>query len=237
MILFLYIVFITSSIQATSNDLQINDKAQIVTPLQISRNYKLRLIKRQKKQKTQQVQCVTSGKNQIYFYEFSFYINYYDKLNAWFKNSQNYLKKKPQNYCPKTCKQINQYKIYSKSLPQSTYKNSCKKDQAKESYSFTKQFPIKKDLSEVHDSMLKWILATFVYPFAFIKNVEPTQEFKNGNLAKACPSCSFYLQYNYQYKPDQLDLNITAYCGDKKKITTKTKATLSLMHYWKCQNP
>lgn len=47
--------------------------------------------------------------------------------------------------------------------------------------------------------MNDWILNTFVNPWLPIKKGTPSKEYSNI-LKDACPSCSFYLNYDYTLK-------------------------------------
>ena len=66
--------------------------------------------------------------------------------------------------------------------------------------------------------MADWILRTFVYPYIPGVKFTPTEELLSHKIDKACPKCSFYFDYNYFYESDnQLNLDITVRCGDRKK--------------------
>ena len=142
------------------------------------------------------------------------------------------------NKCPKHCKAINDYSIFAKTYPLSVNKNSCDKNEAKEIYRLNKNFPMKghskSDKQQAHKETRDWMFSIFVNPFyPFAKN--PPKEFTENNLDKACPSCSFYLDYTYKYIDNQLDLKVTARCGDKKTFFSKFRSEFFLVNHWKCE--
>ena len=156
-----------------------------------------------------------------------------DLVNSHFP----YIQKGWPKQCPEHCEQINNYKIVSKTYPTDIKKGSCKKEEAKESYSLKKQFAFQKDKNSVvkaHKEMWEWIFSVFIYPYyPFVK---PSKEFIENKLLEACPSCSFYFDYNYKYtKNNYLDLSITARCGDRRNLLSSFKAEFILVNDWKCK--
>ena len=153
-------------------------------------------------------------------------------------NHFSYMKKGWPKQCPSHCKQVNNYKIVSKTYPKSTTKGSCKKEESKESYSFKKQFPFqqsKGSMKKAHNDMTVWIIETFVYPYFPIPFLKPTKESIENNISKACPSCSFYLDYTCKYTKNNLDLDIIARCGDKRKFLSGSKMEFVLINNWSCK--
>ncbi|MCZ0932787.1 MAG: hypothetical protein OXJ52_06525 [Oligoflexia bacterium] len=148
------------------------------------------------------------------------------------------IKKGWPNKCPKPCKAVNDYSIFAKTYPLSVSPNSCDKTEAKEVYPLNKKFVIggqsKADKQKAYKKTRDWVFSVFVNPFyPFAKN--PPKEFTDNNLGKACPSCSFYLDYTYKYTADnQLDLNVTARCGDRRTFFSKYKSEFFLVNHWKC---
>lgn len=139
--------------------------------------------------------------------------------------------------CPSHCRQVNNYTILSKVYPKSISEDSCKKEERTETYSFKKQFALQKKKGSIvtaHKKMREWIFSVFVnpyYPFA-----TPGKEFVEYKLDSACPSCSFYLDYSYKYtKENNLELDITARCGDKKRLFSSFKMDFILVNDWKCE--
>ena len=151
-----------------------------------------------------------------------------------------YIKKKEGNQCPKSCRQINNYRVSAKVYPLNVYKNSCLKEEAKETYSFRKKFSFKQNknsIKKAHENMRKWIFAIFVDPYdplSWLK--KPNKLAMEHNILKACPSCSFYFDYNYKYtKDNHLDLHITTRCGDKRSFFSKFSAQFTLINSWSCK--
>ena len=153
-----------------------------------------------------------------------------------------YIQKGWPQRCPSHCEQVNNYKMLSKIFPADIIKGSCKKEESKESYSLDKKFSFqqnKKSIKKAHKDMTKWVLATFVYPYLPIPFLpKPTKESIEHNIGEACPSCSFYLDYNYRYTEDnQLDLHITASCRDRRKTLSSFKLDFILENQWSCKQP
>ncbi len=184
--------------------------------------------------------CDFFGQNQIYSksYKFKNPLSFSTQINKWIEESLSHVQKNNQSQCPSSCKQINRYQVSSKIYPKSVIKGSCRGQQLKESYSFTKHFPYKKDresMKMAHHKMTEWILSTFTYPFYSIPLLEPSQESVEKNVASACPSCSFYLKYNYKYSEEgQLDLQIKTFCGDKRQLLSTFVAEFVLFNNWSC---
>ena len=137
--------------------------------------------------------------------------------------------------------QINSYQVSSKIYPKTVKKGSCTEEQSKEIYGFKKKFlfdKTKKSVKRTHKEMTEWVLATFVYPYFPIPFLEPTKESIEHNISKACPSCSFYLDYTYKYTDGKvLDLDIMARCGDAKKFMFDFKIEFALIQNWSCKKP
>ena len=148
-------------------------------------------------------------------------------------------RKESKSPCPSTCLRSDSYFVSSKIHPKNTEEGSCREAESKESYSFIKHFPFeqnKKSIYQAHEDMVEWILDTFAYPF-YSPLAEPSQEFKDHNLSDACPSCSFYFDYNYGYKDNSfILLDITVRCGDKRSFFSGVfEAEFVLWNEWSCQ--
>ena len=154
-------------------------------------------------------------------------------------------KKEGTRYCPENCQQENTYKAFVKIAPASSIPSSCPSPESKEVYSFQKTFipsadskvsATKKILKKTPEhQMTDWILNTFVYPYIPGRNFTPTKEFHSHKTGEACPSCSFYFDYNYVYESkNRLKLDITVKCGDKKKGFKSRIAKLQIQNHWKC---
>ena len=183
--------------------------------------------------------CSAGGQELIYSHNFSSSpLNISNNIEIWFKKSLPYINKKPMRKCPKQCRQENSYQVFSKIYPRRVKKGSCKGKEAKELYSFEKTFlSLKKDVEKNHRDMMDWLLRTFVYPFfpIFVRDSSP--EAVKSKISSACPSCSFYLDYNYKYIEGKgLDLVIKAHCGDIKKLISSFKFEFTLLNNWKCGN-
>ena len=148
-----------------------------------------------------------------------------------------YIRKGWPKQCPSYCEQINNYEMLSKIYPKSTTKGSCKKEESKESYSFKKQFPFQQNkgsITKAHEEMRNWILSVFVYPY--YPFAATSKEFTERKLSEACPSCSFYIDYTYRYTRDNnLDLDIIARCGDKRKFLSSYEMEFILINNWSCK--
>ena len=154
-------------------------------------------------------------------------------------------KKEGTIYCSENCRQENTYKVSVKIAPASSIPGSCPSSESKEVYSFQKTFTPSAD-SKVSakkkifkktpkNQMTDWILNTFVYPYIPGRNFAPTKEFHSHKTGEACPSCSFYFDYNYFYESkNRLKLDITVKCGDKKKGFKSRIAKLQIQNHWKC---
>ena len=185
--------------------------------------------------------CEAKGKKLLYSEKLTFSpLNFSRRIGKWVERSLNYIKRDKFKQCPKTCEQINNYQVLSKIQPKNVEKGSCKEKPAKESYSFKKKFTFGKGghfAEKSHESMVEWILGTFVYSYIPLPLLEPTQEYKESNLPSACPSCSFYLDYSYKYtKDNSLALDIKARCGDSKKFMSDFKADFVLINFWSCES-
>ena len=185
--------------------------------------------------------CEAKGESLLYSEKLTFSpLNFSSRIGKWVERSLYYIKRDKFKRCPKTCEQINNYQVLSKIQPKNTEKNSCKGSYAKESYSFKKNFTFGKGghlAEKSHESMVEWILGTFVYSYIPLPLLEPTQEYRESNLSSACPSCSFYLDYSYKYtKDNSLALEIKARCGDSKKFMSDFKADFVLINFWSCKS-
>ena len=144
------------------------------------------------------------------------------------------------NKCPKSCKAVNDYSILAKTYPLSVNEKSCDTSEAKESYHFNKQFPIRgnseSDKHKAYKQTRDWVFSIFVDPYyPFAKNFP--KEFTENKIDKACPSCSFYFSYVYKYtKDNKLDLSLTARCGDKRTFFSAFQSEFILVNKWKCEN-
>ena len=98
--------------------------------------------------------------------------------------------------------------------------------------------PISNNEKNLETQMADWILRTFVYPYIPGVKFTPTEELLSHKIDKACPKCSFYFDYNYFYESDnQLNLDITVRCGDRKKGFGFTRlAKLQVKNEWQCLN-
>ena len=154
-------------------------------------------------------------------------------------------KKEGMKYCPENCRQENTYKTFVKIAPALSFQNSCPFSESKEVYSFQKIFTTsadskvstkKKNFKKTPENqMTDWILNTFVYPYIPGRKFTPTKEFHSHKTGEACPSCSFYFDYNYFYESkNRLKLDITVKCGDKKKGFKPRIAQLQIQNHWKC---
>ena len=148
------------------------------------------------------------------------------------------IKKGWPNQCPKSCKAINDYSIFVKTYPLSVNKNSCNKIESKEVYTLGKKFDIKGDSraakKKAYTQARDWMFSVFVYPYRPFVSSFP-KEFTENNLDKACPSCSFYLDYSYRYTTDnKLDLKATAHCRDKKTFFSNFQTHFFLVNQWRC---
>lgn len=196
-----------------------------------------------KEMEAHQKNCEASGQSHVYskHYKLKNPLSFANKISTWVDESLSYVKKGVSEQCPKHCEQINNYQTSSKIYPQNVIKESCKGEQSKETYAFNKKFFFEKNRKSVkktHQEMTEWILATFVYPYFPLPFLEPTEESVENNLSKACPSCSFYLDYTYKYTEDNnLDLDIKARCGDTKKFMFDFKAEFVLINNWSCRKP
>ena len=195
------------------------------------------------KDKKLETSCNLSARNQKVIESYTF-ANVENFLNE--KDIENLLDRKLDdikkgwpNKCPKNCKTVNDYSIFAKTYPLSVSKNSCDKTEAKEVYHLNKKFVIggssKADKQKAYKKTRDWVVSIFVHPFyPFAKN--PPKEFTENNLGKACPSCSFYLDYIYKYTADnQLDLSVTVYCRDRRTFFSKYKTEFFLVNHWKCE--
>ena len=145
--------------------------------------------------------------------------------------------------CPAHCKQTNNIKTFVKIEPQSILINSCPYKEAQENYKFEKSFKYtgtkkiipKKSMLKASQQMNDWILNTFVNPWLPIKKGTPSKEYLKI-LKDACPSCSFYLSYDYSFiKDDQVDINMNVQCGDRRKLlSVDQNAVMIVKNYWKC---
>ena len=186
---------------------------------------------------SQKKECSAGGQELIYSHTFSSRaLNISKGIEGWFQKSLPYVKKKPAKKCPVQCRQNNTYQVFSKVYPKTVKKGSCKGKSSKESYSFKKDFLYLKDsIEKTQHNMLEWMLGTFVYPFFSIFAMEPSLEAIKSNIADACPSCSFYLDYSYKYIEGKgLNLNIKARCGDMRRLVSKFKFEFTLVNNWQC---
>ena len=143
------------------------------------------------------------------------------------------------NKCPKHCRAFNNYSISAKFYPLNINKNSCDKIEAKEIYRMGKEFNIKgagrAAKKEVYTQTRKWVFSIFFDPYLPFASSFP-KEFTEKHLDKACPSCSFYMDYNFQYtKDNKLDLKITTRCGDKRTFFSSFQAQFFLVNQWSCK--
>lgn len=164
------------------------------------------------------------------------------RLNKLIDYHLSYIKKGWPRQCPTHCEQVNNYNMLSKFSPIDIVKGSCKKEESKEIYSFDKKFSFQQNdqsIKQAHKDMTKWVLATFVYPYLPIPFLpKPTKESIEHNIGEACPSCSFYLDYNYRYAEDNhLDFHITASCRDRRKTLSNFKLDFTLENHWSCKQP
>lgn len=195
------------------------------------------------KSELEQENCETSGQSPVYskHYKLKSPLHFAHRVDDWVDDSLFYIRKGAIRQCPEFCMQINSYQVSSKIYPQTVIKGSCTEEQSKEIYAFKKRFffdKSKKSVKKTHKEMTEWVLATFVYPYFPIPFLEPTRESIEHNISRACPSCSFYLDYTYQYTEDKaLNLDITARCGDAKKFMFDFKAEFALVNNWSCKKP
>lgn len=158
-----------------------------------------------------------------------------------------YFEKNPLSHCPSTCRQKNTFRSLIKIAPMTWIKNSCPAPESKEVYSFKKTWtappaiearkqPVREYLEH---QMSEWILNTFVYPYVPGARYQPTKEVHSHRIKDACPSCSFYFNYNYFYESDnRLKLDIQVTCGDRKKgLSFSRKAQLQIQNHWQCLKP
>ena len=148
------------------------------------------------------------------------------------------IKKGWPNKCPLHCSAVNDYSIFAKAYPLSVKKNSCDKQEAKETYPIEKSFSMRSSDKEAKKEAYKeagdWMFSVFIKSFLpFSKNLP--KEVAEYKIDSACPSCSFYLDYTYKYtKEDKLDLNVKAHCGDRRTLFSKFKSDFFLQNNWKC---
>ena len=192
-------------------------------------------------------------------------LDFYIKFNSF--NSENIKKvvnailaAGGKSRCPAGCLQENSYKIYVTVRHASTVRGGgCPADQARESYSFKKEFAIKTgDSSPRADSakpgekaaskkaamlesgrqMNKWLAKTFVYPYLPFPLRSSTKEHRQ-TLKSACPSCSFQLAYDYVFAADgRLSLNLDVKCGAlKESLLSPLKIELAVSRRWQCKPP
>ena len=151
------------------------------------------------------------------------------------------IKKSWPNKCPSHCSAVNDYSISAKAYPLSVRKKTCNKQEAKELYHISKSFSIsgagKDDKKQVYKKAGDWLFSVFIKPFIpFSKNLP--KEVEEHKIEKACPSCSFYLDYVYKYTADnQLNLDVTARCGDRRTLFSKFRSDFYLVNSWKCIRP
>ena len=196
--------------------------------------------KSRSREKNKTKSCNQSGKMELYSEK-----NKFKPIDIFFNNKMDsladknffYMKKKLTRQCPKHCQQINNYKIISKISPIKTIKGSCKKKESQEVYTLKKSFPLKPSQSsnkKSHQNMKDWIFSLFIYPYyPFSKT---NKEYADDYLLKACPSCSFYIDYHYIYtKNSHLDVNLTARCGDRRYFFSDFQTEISFVNHWLCK--
>ena len=188
--------------------------------------------------------CRASGASQVYMRQdkLSKIINISGQIARLADHSLPYIKKSLPRKCPRLCRQINSYRMASQIKPSQVKAHSCPAKEALESYTFHKQIPFERDKKAVikatHQSMADWLLSTFVYPYYDVFGIQDlSPEFKERGLDKACPSCSFYLDYTYRYETDGLNMEVTARCGDKREFLSNIDVASSLWNDWRCEPP
>ena len=196
------------------------------------------------KKNSSQSSCNLSNRSQkkINSYVVSITDNFLDDehIEELLKMHLDDIKKSWPNKCPENCLAVNDYSIVAKAYPLSVNKNSCNKGESKETYQLSKSFFVKgkgADLEtkkKLYKEAGNWLFSVFIKPFIpFSKNWP--KEVKAYNIDKACPSCSFYLDYVYKYTTDKrLNLDVKARCGDRRKLISKFKSDFFLVNNWKC---
>ena len=192
--------------------------------------------------------CHLSGKSRLYVRQskISRITNIAGQIARLADQSLPYIKKAVPRACPRHCRQINSYRTVSQIQPSSSEKDSCPHDEAQESYFFQKRIPFpeisnrkntkKNSLKTAHQNMADWILSTFVYPYYNVFGMRDVSiEFKEKGLDKACPSCSFYLDYSYLYERDGLSMEMTAQCGARRRLLAGIDIKFSLWNDWRCE--
>ena len=141
------------------------------------------------------------------------------------------------NKCPQTCKAVNDYSVFAKSYPINISRDSCSQEEAEELYQINKVFSMKDSGKEAKKKAYKeasdWMFAVFIKPFIPFSKKLPKEAVEH-RIKSACPSCSFYLDYSYKYTNNQLVLNVTARCGDRRTFFSKFKSDFFLVNHWKC---